>query len=88
MVTVASFDLRPRDFLTFAEDELGKEATVSRINCVNHLKRAIECQVDTYLYAWNMLDYARKKMPARRSAGQARAVEVTRLTEYTLCHPS
>lgn len=60
------FDLRPRDFLTFAEDELGKEATVSRINCVNHLKRAIECQVDTYLYAWNMLDYARKKMPAPR----------------------
>lgn len=60
------FEIRPREFLAWAEDELGKPDLVSRVNCVNHLKRALECQVDAYLHTWNLLEYARNKKKSPR----------------------
>lgn len=44
-----AFDLMPFDYLEFAEGELAKTSSDSRINCVAHLKRAVECEIDTLL---------------------------------------
>jgi hypothetical protein len=43
------FDLMPFDYLEFAEQELDRSSTASRINCIGHLKRAVECELDTLL---------------------------------------
>jgi hypothetical protein len=48
------FDLMPHDYLNFAEEELDKETTASRINCITHLKRAIECERDTFIHVFNI----------------------------------
>jgi hypothetical protein len=45
-----SFDLLPFDYLDFAERELNKNSAESRVNCVNHLKRAVDCELDTLLH--------------------------------------
>lgn len=41
------FDMMPFDYLEFAEQELAHSSAASRINCVGHLKRAVECELDT-----------------------------------------
>jgi hypothetical protein len=42
------FELYARDYLAFAEKELATREERSLINCVAHLKRAIDCQVDSF----------------------------------------
>ena len=49
-----TFDLLPFDYLDFAEQELGKGSTVSKVTCVNHLKRAMDCELDTFLHVLNL----------------------------------
>lgn len=49
-----SFDLMPFDYLEFAEEELEKDTPAARINCVAHLKRAVECELDTLLGVLNL----------------------------------
>src|SRR5687767_12860314 len=44
-----TFDLTSFDYLQFAEQELTDNSVGSRINCIAHLKRAIECEIDTLL---------------------------------------
>ena len=39
----------PFDYLEFAEQELDRSSTAARINCIGHLKRAVECELDTLL---------------------------------------
>lgn len=48
------FDLMPFDYLDFAESELDKESSSARINCITHLKRAIECELDTFLHIFKI----------------------------------
>lgn len=48
------FQLTPREYLNFAESELRNSSDVSRINCVSHLKRALDCQLDTYFHTFNL----------------------------------
>lgn len=48
------FELNAYDYLDFAEEELDKETDASRINCISNLKRAIDCQLDTFLYVINL----------------------------------
>ncbi|MEM5657280.1 hypothetical protein AAHB50_07150 [Bacillus toyonensis] len=55
------FDLYARDYLRFAEHELlqiqNKSTSLDHIhliNCVSHLKRAIDCQLDTCFYILNL----------------------------------
>lgn len=43
------FDLMAFDYLEFAEQELLRAGPAARINCVGHLKRAVECELDTLL---------------------------------------
>lgn len=50
------FELHPRDYLAFAEAELSKNTTVSLINCVSHLKRAAECEIDTFLHIFGLYE--------------------------------
>lgn len=45
-----SYDLLPRDYLSFAEGHLGLDSPESKINCVSNLKRAMECAMDTFLH--------------------------------------
>lgn len=55
------FELSPRDYLRFAEDELEKGTTVSLINGVAHLKRALDCQLDIFLNTFNLWNLFKKR---------------------------
>jgi hypothetical protein len=59
------FDLCARDYLYYAEDDLNQYLADKHnrylINCVLHLKRAIECQMDTFLYVYNLADLFKKR---------------------------
>ena len=48
IVEAPIFELYARDYLKFAQEELEKKTVVSLINCVSHLKRATDCQIDTF----------------------------------------
>jgi hypothetical protein len=67
--TLPHFDLYAQDYLTFAEVELQsyqnntsqQDHVAHLINCVSHLKRAIDCQLDTFLHAYNLYDTFQKR---------------------------
>jgi hypothetical protein len=44
------YQLTPYDYLEFAQSELDRDTTAARINCVSHIKRAVECELDTLLH--------------------------------------
>jgi hypothetical protein len=48
------FELMPQDYLDFAEEALLIPTQANRINCITHLKRAIECQCETMLHVLNL----------------------------------
>lgn len=58
------FDLMPFDYLDFAEAEIEAGTPSARINCVAHLKRAIECELDTFLRVYG-LQSAAKNFPQK-----------------------
>ncbi|MFZ3101494.1 MAG: hypothetical protein WA131_12440 [Desulfitobacteriaceae bacterium] len=49
-----NYELGARDYLQFAEKELDENTPASLINCVAHLKRALDCQLDTFLYVYKL----------------------------------
>ncbi|MCY7988575.1 hypothetical protein P8844_06345 [Bacillus spizizenii] len=60
------FDLLPRDFLKFAKNELdnlnkNKDNLIHIINCLSHLKRALDCQLDTFFYQINLFNLIKKR---------------------------
>ena len=55
------FELFARDYIKFAEIELDKGTPVSLINCVGHLKRALECQIDTFFFTFNLHKLFKKR---------------------------
>ncbi|MDM8151657.1 hypothetical protein [Priestia megaterium] len=62
------YDLTARKYLQFAEYELlemknhsNKLEHIHLINCVSHLKRAIDCQLDTCLYILKLLKIFKRK---------------------------
>lgn len=59
------FDLCARDYLTYAEEDLNQYLTDKDnrhlINCVLHIKRAIECQLDTFLHVYKLADLFKKR---------------------------
>ncbi|HEV7643372.1 MAG TPA: hypothetical protein VGO50_05450 [Pyrinomonadaceae bacterium] len=55
------YELTPRDYLRFAESELSGTTDHNLINCVGHLKRALDCQLDTFLHMFNLLQLFRKR---------------------------
>jgi|SRR6185312_1475031 len=57
--TYPQFELYASDYLEFAEKRLNniekyKDDVDELINCVAHLKRAVDCQLDTFLYCCNL----------------------------------
>jgi len=63
------FDLFARDYLQFAEHELlhlkKDDANINHIhliNCVSHLRRAIDCQLDTCLYVLKIKVFRKKNL--------------------------
>ncbi|ACV37634.1 hypothetical protein CAP2UW1_4400 [Candidatus Accumulibacter phosphatis] len=59
-----TYDLMPFDYLDFAEAELEKNTSAARINCIAHLKRAIECELDTFLQVFGLGSVA-KNLPQK-----------------------
>jgi hypothetical protein len=57
-----NFDLKPKDFLGYAKDDLAADITIhSLINVTGNLKRAMDCQLDYLLSALNMDTFYREK---------------------------
>ncbi len=54
------FDLMPQDYLDYAEEALSTPTEANRINCISHLKRAIECECDTFMAVLNLKKQAKK----------------------------
>jgi hypothetical protein len=67
--SVPKYDLYPLDYLGYARDELvrqqaaGEPKTNARhtINCVAHLKRAIDCQLDLFYEGYGLLRHVRER---------------------------
>lgn len=55
------FDLRPSDFLKFAENDLDVNLKHSVINALSNTKRALECQCDLLLLVFGFSNQPRKK---------------------------
>ncbi|MCG9885677.1 MAG: hypothetical protein MH825_08890 [Cyanobacteria bacterium] len=58
---VPDFELHARDYLQYAKEEINRGADINLINCIGNLKRALDCQVDSYLHTFNLLDLVRGK---------------------------
>lgn len=56
-----NFDITPRDFLDFAEKDLEQPNSIhSLVNATSNLKRAIDCQLDSFLILLNLDNFYRK----------------------------
>jgi len=65
-VDLPSFEFTPLDYLRFAQNEIGVDnskpmSMQSSLNCVNHLKRAADCAIDTFLYVLHLYDLFKKR---------------------------
>lgn len=59
---VTSFDVKPCDFLSFAEIDLTANYTHNLINALSNAKRALDCQLDTLLIGFGFYDEAKSRM--------------------------
>lgn len=58
----AHFEITPRDFLDFAEKDLEKSDSIhSLVNATSNLKRAVDCQLDSFLILMNLDSFYRSK---------------------------
>jgi hypothetical protein len=55
------FDLKPTDFLSFAENDLSASYDHNFINALSNAKRALDCQIDTLLIGFGFFEIAKKK---------------------------
>ena len=55
------FDLMPYDYLEFAEKYLESQDNEHKLICVTHLKRAVECEIDTFLHVLGISRAIRNK---------------------------
>lgn len=57
-----TFQVSAKEFISYAEAELKEPSTIkSQVNCITNLKRALDCQVDTYLSVLGLRSYLKKK---------------------------
>lgn len=62
IVGLPEYDIHPRGFLEYAEvelEDLGLKRSI--INCVSNLKRAIDAQIDVFLFSLNLLEFYKSK---------------------------
>lgn len=55
------FELYARDYIGFAEKEFELQDERKLINCVAHLKRAMDCQLDTFLHVFGLAKVFEKR---------------------------
>lgn len=55
------FEIKPLEFLKFAEKDLEEKTEKSRINALSNIKRGIDCQLDSLLILLGHYDIAKKK---------------------------
>lgn len=48
------FELTPREFLTFAKEDLKTDGLRSFVNALSNAKRAIDCQLDSLIYCYGL----------------------------------
>jgi hypothetical protein len=76
------FELMPFDYLEFAEQELSINSNSSKIGCVSNLKRATECEMDTFLYMLGLTEKIKgfpKKLEFISKAGLLSPRSLTKL---------
>jgi len=62
IVGLPDYEIHPREFLEYAEAELiDLKSNRSVVNCISNLKRAIDSQIDIFLFSLNLFDYYKKK---------------------------
>ena len=65
ITNLPDFELYAYDYLEFAEKRINtvdsETDTDELINCVAHLKRAVDCQLDTFFYSCNLYKTVTKK---------------------------
>lgn len=62
VASLPDFELTPRDFIAFAENDLQGELTpYTLVNATSNLKRAVDCQLDFILIFLNLDSLYRKK---------------------------
>jgi hypothetical protein len=64
--TLPTFDLYAQDYLAFAESEMTAFVSLNGghkhlINCVAHLKRAVDCQLDAFLHVFGLYKFFRDR---------------------------
>lgn len=55
------FEIKPKDFLEYAEKDLSNEYSHKLINSLSNAKRALDCQVDILLIAFGFYPISKKK---------------------------
>lgn len=55
------FELKARDFLKFAEYDLTSDCSHHLINALSNIKRAIDCQLDSLLFGFGLLEKSKKE---------------------------
>ncbi|MEZ5335252.1 MAG: hypothetical protein R2741_08460 [Methanolobus sp.] len=58
---VYPFEIKPRDFLQYAQSDFEASYDHHLVNCFSNIKRAIECQIDSLLIYTNLYEIAKKK---------------------------
>lgn len=62
IVALPEYEIHPREFLGYAEAELEDlKSNQSIVNCISNLKRAIDCQIDIFLFSLNLLNIYKKR---------------------------
>ena len=56
------FEIKPQDFLSYAEKDLDGNYSHNLINSLSNAKRALDCQVDILLIAFGYYSISKKKM--------------------------
>ncbi|XTR39052.1 hypothetical protein ACQQ2T_06595 [Paraclostridium tenue] len=59
--SIPRFDLYSRDYLRFAQKSLDQGENDGLINCVSNLKRAMDCELDTFLFIIDLYNIFKKK---------------------------
>ena len=60
--SLPKFELRPTDFLRFAEEDLSEDLDMKKlINITSNLKRAMDCELDTLMCVLGLDEYKIKR---------------------------
>ena len=88
--SLPKFELRPTDFLRFAEEDLSEDLDMNKlINITSNLKRAMDCELDTLMCVLGLDEYYRtkrlgvdKKLGFLQRSGIFKAQSLERLNKY------